>query len=589
VQTALRIMGRLRALLTLALLPLFTPSLGAQSVAIMESDHLRRSMRGYGLTTFQGTQIDTFQVEILGVMKAVRKPHMDRILARFTGGPLEHTGVIAGMSGSPVYIDGRLIGAVSHGWTLSKDPIGGITPITDMLEVARRPDTDPKQTYGRPIELDAETTRQLGRQGLGSLHPLAMPLAISGFSPAARQVLHETLEPMGLQVLDSPAGPAPSEQPTPFIPGASLGVQIIRGDYSATGIGTLTWVDGERFAGFGHHMMSLGATDLPATGAYIHDIIPNQITSFKLGTATQTVGAVRQDRYPAIAGTVGSAPDMLPVAIDLHLPNTDQSIHCEVLRHRDLSAPLVRAVLLSSLQAFEKTFGDATLRLRARISLADGRTLERRQIYSSNIALLTAALDAVRPLDLLLHNSFADLDVDSLHFDLEISENMTKAQITTLRLSTPSPMAGQQVALRVTLQPYRADAVEKYITLDLPADLEPGPLVLRVGSGTASEAWEAVRRPDGFVPRDVDGLLDLLGRAGSNDELVVELFRPGSGFTIDGRELPGLPPSAHAVLAADRSVGHLSPVQGEIILRQTMRTAYVLAGEQRIEMMLRKP
>lgn len=155
VQTALRIMGRLRALLTLALLPLFTPSLGAQSVAIMESDHLRRSMRGYGLTTFQGTQIDTFQVEILGVMKAVRKPHMDRILARFTGGPLEHTGVIAGMSGSPVYIDGRLIGAVSHGWTLSKDPIGGITPITDMLEVARRPDTDPKQTYGRPIELDA--------------------------------------------------------------------------------------------------------------------------------------------------------------------------------------------------------------------------------------------------------------------------------------------------------------------------------------------------------------------------------------------------------------------------------------------------
>ena len=582
-------MGRPRALLALAFLLLTTASSRAQPVSFMETDELRRGMRGYGLTTFHGTRIDTFQVEILGVMKAVRSPQRDRILARFAGGPLEHTGIIAGMSGSPVYVEDRLIGAVSHGWTFSKDPVAGITPITDMLAVARRPDLDPEQNYGQTMELDAATTRGLGGLGTSTLKPLATPLAVAGFSGAARQVLHETLAPMGIQILDSAAGSEQSGRQPPFVAGASLGVQMIRGDYSATAIGTLTWVDGDRFIGFGHPLWSLGAVNLPATGAYIHDVIANQINSFKLGTATQTVGAVRQDRYSAIAGTVGAAPDMMPMAVVLRSPAANHDIHCEVLRHRDLSAPLVRSVLISSLQAFEKIWGDATLRIHTRLALSGGRTVERQQVYSSRDAMLVAALEAVQPVDSLLQNPFAALAIDSLRFELEIGENLAQAQITAVRLSSPDPKAGHQVELRIELQPYRADLAEQRITLDLPADLEPGPLVLRVGGGPASEAWEMARRPGAFVPRDLDDLLHLLDRSIAADELVVELFRPGSGFTINGRELPGLPPSAHSILAADRSAGRLASVQGEVVLRRTVRTAYVLSGEQSLELTLRKP
>ena len=554
----------------------------------MAPSELRRGMSGFGLTTFQGTEIDTFQVEILGVLKGALGPRMDMILARLSGGPLEHTGLIRGMSGSPVYIDGRLVGAISYGWYFSKDPIGGITPIAHMLEVATREHPTPSQ-YGKALKLDEETTRLLGGEGISTLAPLGMPIAVAGFSPQGRQVLRDALDAPGIQLLDSPAGQALPDQEVPFAPGASLAVQLIRGDYSAAAIGTLTWVGDGRFVGFGHPMFLLGATNLPATGAYIHQVIPLQTASFKLGTPTGAMGAVRQDRLPAIAGTLGATPDMLPVQVALRSAAGNHAFRCEVLRHPELSAALVRSVLFNSLETAEKLFGDATLRVRSHIALADGRTVEREQVYSSGVALISAVIDAAQPVSVLLNNPFAGLALDSLHFELEIGETLAQARITGLRLSPPEPKAGQRVSLQATLQPYRAEPVTERMELDLPAYLEPGPFVVRVGSGVASTSWEAARRPDAFVPRNTSDLLALLERTGAADELVVEIFRAGPGFTVDGRELPGLPPSALAVLSADRSAGHLGPVQGEVVLRHTLTTNYVLSGEQSLDMTLRKP
>ncbi len=554
----------------------------------MEPSELRRGMSGFGLTTFQGTEIDTFQVEILGVLKGALGPRVDMILVRLSGGPLAHTGLIRGMSGSPVYIDGRLIGAIAYGWYFSKEPIGGITPIAHMLDVATREHLAPSQ-YGKVLELDEEATGLLGGEGVSTLAPLGLPIAVAGFSPRGRQVLRDALTLPGIQLLDRPAGQVLAAQEVPIAPGASLAVQLIRGDYSAAAIGTLTWVGDGRFVGFGHPLFLLGATNLPATGAYIHQVIPIQTASFKLGTPTGAIGAVRQDRLPAIAGTLGEAPDMLPVRVVLRSAAGDNTFRCEVLRHPELSAALVRAVLFNALETTEKLFGNATLRVRSHIALADGRVVEREQIYSSEIALISATLEAVQPIRVLLNNSFAGLALDSLHFDLKISETLAQARIAGLRLSPPEPKAGQRVALQATLQPYRAAPVIEHLALELPAHLEPGPFVVRVGSGVASTSWEAARQPDAFVPRNAADLLALLERTGAADELVVEVFRADPGFTVNGRELPGLPPSALAVLNADRSAGHLGPVQGEVVLRHTITTDYVISGEQSLDMTLRKP
>ena len=575
-----------RILVALVSLLLAAPALRAQPV--MASSELRRGMSGFGLTTFQGTEIDTFQVEILGVLKGALGPRMDMILARLSGGPLEYTGLIRGMSGSPVYIDGRLIGAIAYGWYFSKDPIGGITPIAHMLEVATREHPTPSQ-YGKALKLDEETTRLLGGGGVSTLVPLGVPIAVAGFSPKGRQVLRDALDAPGIQLLDSPAGQVLPDQEAPFAPGASLAVQLIRGDYSAAAIGTLTWVGNGRFVGFGHPLFLLGATNLPATGAYIHQVIPIQTASFKLGTPAGAMGAVHQDRLPAIAGTLGATPDMLPVQVALRSAAGDHDFRCEVLRHPELSAVFVRSVLLNSLEATEKLFGDATLRVRSHIALADGRTVEREQVYSSGVAGLSAVIDAVQPVNVLLSNPFTGLALDSLHFELEIGESLAQARITGLRLSPPDPKVGQRVSLQATLQPYRAEPVTEHIELDLPVHLEPGPFVVRIGSGVTSTSWEAARRPDAFVPRNASDLLALLERTGAADELVVEVFRAGLGFTVDGRELPWLPPSALAVLSADRSAGHLGPVQGEVVHRHILTTDYVLFGEQSLDMTLRKP
>ncbi len=554
----------------------------------MEPSELRRGMSGFGLTTFQGTEIDTFQVEILGVLKGALGPRMDMILARLSGGPLAHTGLIRGMSGSPVYIDGRLIGAIAYGWSFSKEPIGGITPIAHMLDIATREHPTPSH-YGKVLELDEEATRLLGGDSASTLAPLGMPIAVAGFSPRGRQVLRDALALPGIQLLDSPAGQVLADQEVSIAPGASLAVQLIRGDYSAAAVGTLTWVGDGRFVGFGHPLFLLGATNLPAAGAYIHQVIPIQTASFKLGTPTSAMGAVRQDRLPAIAGTLGETPDMLPVRVGVRSAAGDNAFRCEVLRHPELSAFLIRAVLFNSLETTEKLFGNATLRMRSHIALADGRTVEREQVYSSDIALIGAAIDAVQPISMLLNNSFAGLALDSLHFELEISEALAQARIASLRLSPPEPKAGQRIVLQATLQPYRAAPVTEHLELELPAHLEPGPFVVRVGSGAASTSWEAARQPDAFVPRNAADLLALLERTGVADELVVEVFRAEPGFTVNGRELPGLPPSALAVLSADRSAGHLGPVRGEVVLRRTITTDYVIFGEQSLDMTLRKP
>ena len=466
-----------------------------------------------------------------------------------------------------------------------------------MLDVATREHPAPSQ-YGKVLDLDEETTRLLGGEGVSTLAPLGVPIAVAGFSPRGRQVLRDALDAPGIQLLDGPAGQALSDQgfdgelsrtEASIAPGASLAVQLIRGDYSASATGTLTWVGDGRFVGFGHPLFLLGATNLPATGAYIHQVIPIQTFSFKMGTPTNAVGTVRQDRLPAIAGTLGDAPDMLPVRVALRSTTGDHNFRCEVLRHPELSASLVRSVLFNSLETTEKLFGDATLRMHSHIALADGRTVEREQVYSSGIALLRAAIDAVQPVSVLLNNPFAGLTLDSLHFELEIGETLAQARIAGLRLSPPEPKVGQRVSLQATLQPYRAEPVTERMELDLPAHLEPGPFVVRVGSGVASTSWEAQRQPDAFVPRNAADLLALLERTGAADELVVEIFRVEPGFTVNGRELPGLPPSALAVLSADRSAGHLGPVQGEVVLRRTLTTDYVLSGERSIDITLRKP
>ncbi len=586
----------------LALLLLWCGTVLAQAPPqgeFMRHAELQRGMRGVGHTVFQGTAIDTFGAEILGVLNNYLGPGRDLILARLSGGPLAQTGVIQGMSGSPVYVEGRLIGAVAYAFLpLPKEPICGITPIHDMLGTLERGlDTaEPVQAQRLPFALDAQARVQvsavLGDPQLSSsltLEPLGTPVWVSGAGPLASQALAEVFGKAGLKTLAAPGGQDLPDIQTKLVPGAALGVQLISGDLSATAIGTLTYVDGDRVLAFGHPMMLAGATDIPMTGAYIHQVFASQSLSYKMGAATRPVGAIRQDRQPAIAGVLGLVPRMLPVSVLLRRRGEERRFRFEVLPHRDLAPGLTQGVLLQTLESAEKLDGDATVQVRSRLHLSQGRVLDRAQIYSGPQAIWTAAEELTLPLQILAQTQFSDLKPDSLTFELDLREEVATAQVLGLRVEQPAPRSGQTLRVGVTLQPYQQPLVQQSVELTLPADLAPGPLILRVGGGAASRQWESSRRPELFQPRDAAQLLELLGRNERDDDLVVELYRPEPGLSLEGRELPALPPSARAVLDQERSSGRVGPIAGRVLLRRQVHTAFVLAGEQSLEINVRRP
>lgn len=565
----------------------------------MRTEELQRGMRGVGRTVFQGTTVDTFAAEILGVLHNYLGPGRDLILARLSGGPLAQTGVIAGMSGSPVYVEGRLIGAVAYAFLpLPKEAICGITPIHDMLGTLEQGLDAPAPARAQSLhfELDAQARAQV-RAALGgpqlspslTLVPLNTPVWVAGASPLTSQALAKLFGQVGLTMLASPGGRALPDLQTEMVPGAALGVQLISGDINATSIGTLTYVDGNRVLAFGHPLMLAGATNMPMTGAYIYQVFASQAFSYKMGAATRPVGAIRQDRQPAVAGLLGPVPRMLPVSVLLRRRGKEESYHFDVLPHRDLAPGLTQAVLLQTLESAERLDGDATVQVHARLHLGQGRVLDRNQIYSGPQAILIAAEDLIGPLRVLSQSSFSGLAPDSLSFELELDDRIATAQVLGLRVERPALKSGELLQASITLQPYQQPLVQQAVEILLPADLAPGPLVLRVGSGGVSRQWESQRRPELLQPRDADQLLALLGQQERDDDLVVELYRPEPSLSLDGRELPALPPSARAVLDQGGSIGHVGPIKGRVLLRQRVRTPYALEGEQSLELNVRRP
>ena len=560
------------------------PTAHAGEDAFMPVDQIKRGMSGYGLSVFQGVKIDTFGVKILGVMQDAIGPGHDLILARLSGVDLDHTGVISGMSGSPVYVEDRLVGAIAYGWTYSKDPIGGITPIAPMLDVVQRkpvpksPDTARRSIDFSPSGLSGDA--RLPQQA--TLKRLSTPVALTGFSGSASSVLQQALAPFGMDAVSSLGGHAETVD-VPLEAGAGLGVQLISGDRSATAVGTLTWTDGERFVGFGHPMMHIGSTEMPATSVYVHQIIPSQINSFKLGSAVRALGTVHQDRQAGIGGRMGTTSAMLPVTVDITSGSETNRTEFSVIHHRDMTPILVRSVLISAMESAEKITGDAALSLRATIALRNGQSVEYEQFYSGSSAALVASAEAVQPMVAIARSPFTGIEVDSVHFAADVREQLSQARITGVRLSNAQLRAGQQYEVSVTLQPYRAAAFEQRIAFAMPPDTPPGPLSIVASSGDLARQLDRARRPDASVPRSASELLEQMQEPGRADNLVIEVIQPQSGLTVHGREFPSLPPSALSVLGSESSAGHLGPVSARVLVRVRQPMRYALTGQHVIQ------
>jgi len=545
------------------------------TVATLAPDQLAPGQKGVGYCVIKGTQIDSFDVEILGVQHDVPLPGRDLILARLAGAGLEKTGLFHGMSGSPVYVEGQLIGAVARGWGFAAEPICGITPIGEMLEILEQ-------------DLSGPSYYSAAASGMGTdshTPPLPLPVWVSGIGRSGRAFLTDLLEPMGMVPVTAAGGTAQlATSDSALKPGSSIGVQLINGDMNMSVIGTVTWIDGDRILAFGHPYMAIGAVDMPMTRTIVHGVMPSQYSSFVLGSTTgEEIGALRQDRLAGVAGILGAQARMLPVSVSIEGPSGKHTLNTRVLDHAILSGSLAQIVVFSALESFERLFGVASLDVHLQVQLTDGRQLNWNQVFSGLHAPFLAARSVGGPLASLTWSGFEDVHLERIHVSISIRDDMRIAEIGTARHVPAKPRAGKPLSVEVELDPFQAPEQQLTFVLLLPPTAEGLPVRLLIGNGSAAVAWAQERQIEA-QPRNSDELLERLGHTRRNDELVIEIVAEEPGLALDGQPLLSLPASVGRLLKQTPSVGRLGPVFGRVLETQRLRVPFVLEGEQVIEL-----
>jgi hypothetical protein len=583
----------------------------------MSVGEVRPGMIGIGRTVFEGTRVEEFQVKILGVIENVIGTHRNLILARLEGGPLANTGVIAGMSGSPVYIDGRLIGAVSYSLgSFSKEPIAGITPIEEMTDATSLGEAPARPRAAR-VQLDfpltpenltmsfrralnwnrpfAERSHDAQLVGVSSvagfaddqlgtlLRPIATPLVMSGFDTDVATLLGSSFRDQGfIPTGGSARGTGSGEMPFegPLKPGDAIGVNFLTGDMELGATGTVTHIDGDRVYAFGHPMYNLGPTEFPMTRAYVYTVLPSLAASLKLSTTGDVIGTFLQDRATAIAGRLGPGPHMIPITLNLESQRgAKHTFHFGVVNDQLFTPLMTYAAILDTLGSYERQNGIATYSVRGKAVLKKHDDIAFDNLFTGDSASVGAASYMVSPVTYLLGNDFEKVDLEGLEFTVGSSEEPKSATLQRVWLDDPRPRAGRTVPLKVSLRTFRGEEVVRTLPVAIPANAS-GTLSILVSDGSrlAQAEQREARMPQQL--RSVSQMIRVLNKGRRNNTLYVKLLGTEAGAVINGETLSSLPPSVLAVLEADRSGGNFNPLGTATLGEWELPTEQAVSGSR---------
>jgi SpoIVB peptidase S55 len=591
------------------------PAVLSGAAAQMPIGEVRPGMVGIGHTVFDGTHVEEFKANIIGVLENVIGTHRNLILAKLEGGPLANTGVIAGMSGSPVYIDGKLVGAVSYALgAFSKEPIAGITPIAEMTDSTTFSDVRPpgaKVKVEYPLTRDgltaafrkalnwnrpfAERPGDAQLAGVGAvigvsgselgtlLRPIATPLVMSGFEPDVADVFGSAFRDQGFIPTGGNAattarfGEKPYEGP--LKPGDAVGVMLVGGDLQLGATGTVTHIDGDRVYAFGHPMYNLGPTEFPMTRAYVYTVLPSLFSSMKLSSTGDVIGTVLQDRATAIAGRLGPPPRMIPVKLTLESSRrATETFNFNVVNDQLFGPLMTYASILNTLGSYERQFGSATFTVRGVARVKKHDSIAFNNIFSGDQSSMAAAAYVVAPVTYLMGNDYEKVDVEGVDITFATTEEPKTATLERVWLDDPRPRAGRTVALKVLFRTYRGDEVVRTLPIEIPANAS-GALSILVADGQRlglTEQREA-RLPQ---PRSVDQAIKALNRARRNNTLYVKLLGSDAGAVVNGELLSSLPPSVLGVLEGDRNGGNFNPLHSATIGEWELATEHAVAGSR---------
>ncbi len=582
---------------------LFLSSLLCAQTPILKVDDVRAGMKGVMKTVFQGTQIEDVQVEVVDVLHRARTG-MDLVIIRLEGEKIRYTGVAQGMSGSPVYIEGKLVGAVSYTWRFMKDPMAGVTPIEAMTAVwnadeAKPPAVAPAATWaaGSMLPLDRLVDEMLSPRPAyptvvpASLRTLDTPVSVSGLPRGAMRDLADRLRAFDVQLVEGGAtgraadGAAPAD--LKLAPGSALCIQLVRGDLEAAGVGTVTHVAGSRFYGFGHPMFNNGAVRLPVATGTIGGIVPSAELAFKLGSPVKTVGTLYVDQGAAVAGEVGPLPEMLQMAVEIRRRDVagDGLYRFEVVKDPRMMLTFANAAINGSLTSAGQLNPEATVKVNATVEVEGFAPLEIEEFLGGPQAPADATGIVLVPLGTIVNNPYAKVNVKSVKVRAEVLPGDPRAIVRWAETNKTEYRPGEEVDLAVTIQPWRGKDVVRHCKLAVPVDAPEGPLAIVVCDSVTDERLEQREAPHRFKPDDVKGILDFFRRPRPNTDLVVRLSRETGGMAIKGRELPNLPDSVVSVLGKQPPTD-VSPFTTPVVRREP--TEFFLVGMQQVQIMVKK-
>lgn len=518
---------------------------------------VRRGMRGVAYTVFEGVNPEPMEVEILGVMKNARGPAQDMILGRLHGTKAEYTGVVAGMSGSPVYIDGQLLGALSFRiGQFSKEPICGITPIADMLEVR---DEEPSPTAAKT---SPESAAKSSESASKDVTPIETPLVFGGFSQQAVDRFGDRFRALGLTPVAGLGGSDPSlSQPEPIIPGSAVSAILVRGDLSMAGTCTVTYVDPTRLLACGHPITQFGNVAMPMTKATVLATLPSPLNAFKIIETTQTVGSFTEDRNAAILGRFGQMARMIPVTVSVKSAGSNKAIkkeiHFEVLDNKDLTPSAMLVSIFQSLQQSNLAAAEVSYRVSGELKIEGQSPVKLDGIIApneQNTAAINTALYINERFGRIYANSAEQPVVTGMTLNAEEMQEGRAATLEQVRLSRGEVRPGEEIVVEATIRPYRAPAETLRIPVTIPAGTAPGDLRLVIAD--AATADRMVLPSNNGLQNHAVALSDTIAqmnRSHANDRLYVSLLVHDAQTVLEGGTLGQVPLSMANVLESQKA------------------------------------
>jgi hypothetical protein len=554
----------------------------------MSVDQIKTGMKGIAFTVFEGTKPEPMDVEVLGVLRNMSGPKGDVILVRLGGKKAEYTGVVAGMSGSPVYIDGKLIGALAYRiGEFSKEPIGGVTPIASMLEINEidnTPAPDPQVASSAP-SVPVRTSVGGGSQVAGLqnyLKPIEAPLVFTGFAEDTIRRFSNQFAAAGVTPVMGAGSVSDTPQPEALEPGSAVSAVLVRGDMNIAATCTVTYVDPQRLLACGHPIMNFGRVDLPMYKANVLATLPSPSNAFKIVNTTQPIGAFVQDRHTGILGRFNEEPEMIPVTLTFHGITQPKSFKYEVLSNSKLTPVAMMATVFNALQGINEYGEDTTYRMRGAIEVEGFPTLSLQNMYApsdgQNPTAYSVASAIGERFGRIFENPYERPEIKGVRLDFDLVSDRKWARLETARTDVTEARPGDEIIVETVLRPYRGERIVRQIPIKVPTSTPRGTLRILISDG---DTLDRMRRFATLSRKfDLSSTIAMLNKEHENSRLYVSLLEANPQAMVEDKVMPTLPLSVMNVMDGMRGTQDMVVVGESAVNEQSTPLDYVVSGTQ---------